>query len=130
VVADEVTERERKFGTIAHLSASLGLSVPLGNLLGPLVVLLVLKGEGEFVEGSAWDALNFLTVTVFVVVVGLLYATVLGFPFAGFISVACFGGAIAVSVLVILMSLVFVVKAAVETSQRRMYEYPLSVEFV
>src|SRR5687767_592209 len=57
---------ERTWSLMAHLSALAGLlGVPLGHVLGPLVVWLVKKDQSAVVAAHAKEALNFqITVTI------------------------------------------------------------------
>ncbi|MBN8798316.1 MAG: DUF4870 domain-containing protein, partial [Stenotrophomonas nitritireducens] len=49
----------------AHLAALAGIVIPLGNLLGPLIVWLVKKDTMPFVADQGREALNF-NITVFI----------------------------------------------------------------
>ena len=54
------TENERTWGMLAHLSALVGLVIPLiGNVLGPLVVTIARSDQSAFVAAHAKEALNF-----------------------------------------------------------------------
>jgi len=53
------TPDERTWGMIAHLSAFAGLVLPLGSLIGPLVVWLIRRDSSAFVADQGKEALNF-----------------------------------------------------------------------
>ncbi|MCX2819941.1 DUF4870 domain-containing protein [Haladaptatus sp. F3-133] len=132
---EDVSERARKWGTVAHLSAFAGLVIPLGNVLGPFVILLLTKGddEGGFGESNAREALNFqITVTLAVLSLAVLVfvSTLVGIAFVALPGIAVTGSLMTVTGAIVLLSLVFVVKAAIEASERRSYSYPFSYEFV
>lgn len=64
-VMDE--KEERKWAMACHLSALSGFVIPLGNVIGPLVVWITKKNESEFVNEHGKTALNFqLTLTIFI----------------------------------------------------------------
>ncbi len=62
---------DRTWGILCHLSAlAMLLGVPLGNLLGPLVVWLVKRDQSSFVDQQGREALNFqISITLYALVV-------------------------------------------------------------
>lgn len=112
-----LTENERTWGMLAHLSALLGVVVPVvGFVLGPLVVWLGRREQSSFVEGQAKEALNF-NISVFL---ALMVCFLLMLVFVGFI----LGAALFIAWLV--MTLI----AAIKASEGIPYRYPLSLRFV
>jgi uncharacterized Tic20 family protein len=70
---------ERTWGMLAHLAAFAGLLVPLGSLLGPLVVWLIRRDRSEFVADQGKEALNFnITVLLAGLACGLLVLVFIG----------------------------------------------------
>jgi uncharacterized Tic20 family protein len=59
---------ERTWGMLAHLCAFAGLILPLGNVIGPLVVWLVKRDQSSFVAEQGKEALNFNISVVFAAV--------------------------------------------------------------
>ena len=112
-----LTENERTWGMLAHLSALVGVVVPLfGCVLGPLVVWLGRKDQSSFVEGQAKEALNF-NISVFL---ALIVCSLLMLVFIGFI----LGAALFIAWLV--MTLI----AAIKASEGIAYRYPFSLRLV
>jgi uncharacterized Tic20 family protein len=112
----DVSDEEKTWGVLTHVSALSGLVVPFGNVIGPLVVWLLKKDESRFVDENGTQALNFQitwTVLIFVslltvvVGVGLLLVPVLGLAW-----------------------LILVVIATVRASERVVYDYPLTIDVV
>jgi len=70
----EENQDARTWATLCHLSALLMLiGVPLGNVVGPLVVWLVKRNQHPFVDDQGKEALNFqLSVTLYWVLAGAL----------------------------------------------------------
>ena len=63
----EIDKNARTWATLGHLSALIMLvGVPLGNILGPLVVWLAKRQEYEFVDDQGKEALNFQITFTFV----------------------------------------------------------------
>jgi uncharacterized Tic20 family protein len=111
------TENERTWGMLAHLSALVGLVIPLiGNVLGPLVVSIARSDQSAFVAAHAKEALNFnISVTL-----AALLCTLLMLVFVGFL----LGSALFIAWLV--MTLI----AAIKASEGAAYRYPFSLRLV
>jgi len=111
------TENERTWGMLAHLSALVGLIIPLiGNVLGPLVVSIARSDQSAFVAAHAKEALNFnISVTL-----AALLCTLLMLVFVGFL----LGSALFIAWLV--MTLI----AAIKASEGAAYRYPFSLRLV
>ena len=72
-VAGIPTQDERTWGMLAHLTAFAGLLIPLGSVIGPLVVWLIKRDQSEFVADQGKEALNFnISVLLAGVVCGIL----------------------------------------------------------
>lgn len=68
-----VNQDDRKWGAIAHFSALIGLLLPLGLVLGPLLVWALKKNDSAFIEQQAKAALNFqLTILIATFALALL----------------------------------------------------------
>jgi uncharacterized Tic20 family protein len=101
---------------IAHLSAFAGFVVPLGNIIGPLVIWLARRDQSAFVAAQAKEALNF---NISVVIGGILCA-VLVFVFIGILlGVALFIAWLAMTII-----------AAIKASEGVDYRHPVSLRLV
>ncbi len=110
------SKKERQWATIAHLSAFFGFVIPLGNVLGPLVVWLIKREEGPFVDQQGKEALNLgISVT--------LYAAI------SYILVFILIGALLLIGLFIFWVIV-VILAAVRANEGKGYRYPLVIRFI
>lgn len=108
---------ERNWAVICHLSALAGLIVwGIGIVLGPLIVWLLKKDELPFVNDQGKEALNF-QITVFLagVVCTSLVFLLIGIPLLVALGIADF---------------VFIVIAAMKTSEGVAYRYPLSLRLI
>ena len=75
-----VSPDETNWAVAAALLAFSGFIVPLANVVGPLVIWLVKRGESDFVEVHAREALNFqISITIYLVVAGMLVYVLIGF---------------------------------------------------
>lgn len=110
------TQDERNLGMLCHLLALVGLIIPFGNILGPLLVWLLKKDENRFVDVEGKEALNFnITIAIAGLVSGILTAVMIGF---------------ALMVVVGLFWLILTIVAAVKASSGEHYRYPLTLRFL
>jgi hypothetical protein len=114
VVEDPQT---RMWGMLCHLTALVGLiGVPFGNLLGPLVVWLLKKNEMAVVNEEGKKSLNFqLTMTIGLVIAGLLCFLLIGFPLLIGLAIA---------------DLILVIMASIKVNNGEKFQYPFSLEIL
>jgi hypothetical protein len=107
---------ERTWAMLCHLLGLCGLTgIPLGNVLGPLVMWLIKKDESALVDREGKKALNFqISMAIYGLVVAVLCFVLIGF--------------LLLPVLLVLW-LVFTIMAAVKTSNGEDYTYPLTIGF-
>lgn len=106
---------EKLWSTLTHLSPLVAGIIGL-PFLGPLIAYLVLRDRGPFVRWHTAQALNFqLTVLLAYIVSGLLAIVVIGF----FLLVAVW-----------VVSVVFMIMAAIAANRGEYYRYPLTITFV
>ena len=114
----------RTWNMLCHLSALTGfVGVPLGNVLGPLLVWQIKKNEIPSVDIHGKAALNFqitvllaLLVTSAVMLVGIFL---------------CFGWLLLpVVILIGLAGLIFPIIAGIKANNGEDYKYPYCIEFV
>jgi uncharacterized Tic20 family protein len=106
---------EKLWATLIHLSPLVASFVGL-PFLGPLIGYLVLRDRGPFVRWHTAQALNFqLTVLIGYVVSLLLAIVIIGF----FMLIAVW-----------VVSIVFMIIAAVAANRGEYYKYPMTIAFV
>jgi len=107
---------ERMWAMFCHLSTFSGYVVPMGNILGPLIVWLIKKDEYPLVDDQGKEALNFqISVTIYIIVSVVLCFVLIGFVLL--IAVAIF-------------DLVVTIMATIEANQGKYYRYPMSIRFI
>jgi uncharacterized protein len=114
----------RTWNMLCHLSALLGfIGVPLGNILGPLLVWQIKKNEFPSVDAHGKAALNFQLTVLIAVLVGGAAAFVLSF--------FCIGVLLFPFVILIaLCGFIFPIIAGIKANEGKDYKYPYSFEFV
>ena len=101
---------ERLWAAIAQLS---GILI---SFLGPLIIMLVFGSRSAFVKKEATEALNFQITCL----IGYIVGFVLTFVFIGiFIVMAVF-----------ILSLIFMIMAAVKNSSGAEYRYPINIRLI
>ena len=112
----ELSADEKNLAMFCHLSAFLGLLIPLANIIAPLIIWLIKKDEMPFVDRHGREALNFqISMTIYFFV-----SFILMFVFIGWL--LAFGLAI--------FELVVIIIAAVKASHGEEWQYPLRIPFV
>ena len=115
-VSGSLSQEDRNWGLIAHLSALSGLIIPLGSVLGPLIVYLVKKDQSAFGTECAKEALNFnITVLIAAIVSACLWLIFIG---------------ILLSVVLFFVWLILTIIAAVRASEGTVYRYPATIRLV
>lgn len=111
-----LSEEERRWGMAAHLSALIGAILPLGNIGGPLAVLLFKGEESDFIDKQAREALNFqISAMIYIIGAGLLTMVLIGFLLLPVIGISV---------------LVLTIMAAVKANNGKSYEYPLTIRMI
>jgi uncharacterized Tic20 family protein len=105
------------WGMLCHLSAFCALlGIPLGHILGPLVVWLLKKKEHPFIDEQGKESLNFqISMTIYLVVSALLCLAFIGFILFPLVAIA---------------DIVLVIIASIKASSGESYRYPLTIRFI
>jgi len=116
-ISGGINKDDRQQGMICHLIALIGLIIPLGAILGPLVFWQIKKASSPFVDEQGKESLNFqLNAWVIAIVLFILARVpVIGIIFLLALIVVAFG------------ALGFAVFAAVKINQGENWRYPLPI---
>lgn len=113
---NDISQDEKTWGMLAHLSSLVGLIIPFGTILGPLVVWLVKKDTMPFVADQGKEALNFnITATIAAIIASVLIMVLIG---------------LVLLPVVMLAWLVLTVMAAVAANKGEAYRYPWTLRLV
>ena len=113
----------RMWNMLCHLSALSGLIVPLGSVLGPLLIWQIKKHEIPSVEAHGKAALNFQLTVLIGLVVGGALAFGLSFVCVGYLLFP-------VVFLIGLAGLVFAIIAGIQANDGVAYRYPYSLPLI
>ena len=113
---EPTSQEDRTWGAIAHLGSFASTFVPLGNILLPLVLMLVKRDESEFIEAQAKEALNF-QITLLIVAIACI-------PLV-FILVGIF-----LLIGLAILDFVCCLMAALKASEGKHFRYPLNFRWI
>lgn len=109
-------KQARDMGVLIYAASFAGYIIPLGSILGPLIVWLMKRDEFEFANQCGKNCLNF-KISLFIYVV---ISMVLAFVGIGFILL----GVLA------LMDIICTIIAIIKAAEGKAYQYPLTIKFI
>ena len=110
------TSDERNWSVLLHISALAGMIIPLGNVIGPLVLWLIKKPESALVDRHGKAALNFqISSTIYFIAMGFLVIVFIGFPLLVVYAIFWF---------------VMVILATIRAADDKDAGYMLSIQFI
>lgn len=111
-----LNQDEKNIAMILHGASFAGYMIPMGNILGPLIVWLMKRDEMPFVNACGKNCLNFkISLLIYALISG-----VLAFIGIGFLLLAAIG----------LLDIVVTIIAIVKASEGKVYQYPLTIKFL
>ncbi len=115
-VIDKNTQDARMWGMFCHLSALAGAIIPLGSILGPLIIWSIKKNEYPFVDDQGKEALNFnISMAIYLIISAILIILVIGI----FLLIALG-----------IFQLIMIIIAAIKANNGETFRYPLAIRFV
>jgi uncharacterized protein len=113
----EISKDAKTFGMLCHLAALAGFIIPLGSIVGPLVIWLIKKNEMPFVDDQGKESLNFqITLAIAMLIcIPLIFLLGLGALLMFAIGIA---------------GLVFVIIAAMKANEGIAYRYPWALRLI
>lgn len=113
----EEDKQARIWGMLCHLTALLGMiGIPLGNVLGPLIIWLIKKNTYPFVNEQGRESLNFqLSMTIYAIAAALLIYIKIGMPLL---------------LLVAGINFILILIASIRAFNGETYTYPLAIRLI
>jgi uncharacterized Tic20 family protein len=106
----------RRWAMLCHLSAFIGLILPFGHLLGPLVMWQLKKEDDPYIDSQGKEALNFqITVSLWLLVSLALFIVLIGIPLFTFIT---------------FVGIAMTVIGAIKANKGLSYRYPFTLRLV
>ncbi|HUX95180.1 MAG TPA: DUF4870 domain-containing protein [Bacteroidales bacterium] len=111
-----LSETERNWSMLCHLSAFAAFFFPFGGIIGPLICWLSRKDESEWINLNGRNALNFqLSILLYMVLAIPLVFIVIGIPIIAVLS---------------LLKVICIIIASVKAPKGELFRYPLSIPFI
>jgi uncharacterized Tic20 family protein len=121
-----ITQNDKNYSSITHLSVFAGWFFPFGNIIAPLVLWLAKKNESTYIDAHGKSAVNFqLSLVLYGFLLALLLIPIAIFTL-GLGIIAIILGIIPAVILYIL----FIISASIKASKGEYYEYPITIEFI
>jgi len=106
------SQEVRQWAMLCHLSALLGIWIPFGNLIGPLILWQMKRETDPFIDAQGKEALNFqITVAIASLICFLLMVLIIGFFLLGVLAIG---------------ALVLTIIAGVKANEGFPYRYPFT----
>lgn len=111
------TPEEQSWAIALHLSGFAGFILPsLGQIIAPLVIWLIKRPESAYLDRVGKDVLNFqISYTIYAAIAGVLCWLCIGFVLLP---------------VVLIVWIVYMIMAAVKTSNGQSFSYPLTIRFL
>ncbi len=111
-----LSESERNWAMLCHLSAFAGFFFPFGGIIGPLICWLSRKDESDWVNTNGKASMNFqLSILLYTVLAIPLCFILIGIPIIGFL---------------ITLKVVCIIIASVKASKGEKFKYPIAIPFI
>lgn len=111
-----LSETERNWSMLCHLSALAGFFFPFGGIIGPLICWLTRRDESAWVNINGRNSLNFqLSILLYIVLISPLCFILIGFPLIG---------------MLITLKVICVIIASVKAPKGELFKYPLMIPFL
>lgn len=112
----EISKDDRMWAMFCHLAAIVGLVVPFGHIIGPLVVWLLKRDQSAFVDDQGKESVNFqITFTIYMIISGILILLLVGIALLAILPIVC---------------VIFVIIAAIRSNEGIWYRYPLTIRLI
>lgn len=116
VLLPQPSKEARQWAMFCHLSALLGIWIPFGTLIGPLVLWQLKRESDPFIDAQGKEALNFqITVAIASAISLLLMIVVIGFFLFGLVAIG---------------ALVLTIIGGVKANEGQPYRYPFTWRLV
>jgi uncharacterized Tic20 family protein len=111
------SKNERQWATGCHLSALAGYAFPPAIVIAPLVLWLIKREDGAFIDEQGKEALNF-------------QISILIYIFGSFILIPVLGLGAFLLVGVAIFDFVCIIMAAIKISEGSAFRYPACIRFI
>lgn len=119
-----LTKDDKLFGMLCHLSSFSTILIPMGFILGPLIIWLIKKDSSAFVNDQGKEALNFQISMIVYGIAGSIICAILMLVVIGFILLILLW--IGIGLLWLIMTII----ASVRAYEGQTFRYPITIRFI
>ncbi|PHS53858.1 MAG: hypothetical protein COB01_03830 [Lutibacter sp.] len=119
-----ITQNDKNYSSITHLSGFAGWFFPFGNIIAPLVLWSAKKNESSYIDIHGKSAVNFqLSIILYCFLLALLIVPIAIFTLDL--------GVIAIGIIpAIILKIVLIISASIKANNGEYYNYPFTIEFI
>ena len=111
-----LTDTERTWAMLCHLSALAGFFFPFGGILGPLICWLSRRDESAWVNVNGRNSLNFqLSMLLYITLALPLIFIIIGIPIIALLAT---------------LKIICLIIASIKASKGELFRYPLLIPFI
>jgi len=121
-----ITQNDKNYSAITHLSGFAGWIFPFGNIIAPVVLWTAKKSESSYINNHGKAAVNFqLSLIVYSFLLALLIIPIAIFTLGlGLV-------AIAIGIIpAIILKFILIITASIKANNGEQYHYPFTIEFI
>ena len=121
-----ITQNDKNYSSITHLSVFAWWFLPFGNIIAPIVLWTAKKSESSYINNHGKAAVNFqLSLIVYGFLLALLIIPIAIFTL-GLGLVAIVLGIIPA----IILKFILIISASIKANNGEQYHYPFTIEFI
>ena len=111
-----LSESEKNWAMLCHLSAFAGFFIPFGGIIGPLIFWLTKKDESSWINENGKASMNFqLSILLYIVLAIPLCFIIIGIPIVAFLGI---------------LKIICIIIASVKAGKGERFKYPISIPFI
>ncbi len=121
-----ISQNDKNYSAITHLSGFAGWIFPFGNIIAPIVLWTAKKSESSYINNHGKAAVNFqLSLIVYSFLLALLIIPIAIFTLGlGLV-------AIAIGIIpAIILKFILIITASIKANNGEQYHYPFTIEFI
>lgn len=121
-----ITQTDKNYSTLTHLSGFVGWVFPFGNIIAPLLLWSAKKNDSSHIDAHGKAAVNFqLSILFYCILLAVLLIPITIFTLGL--------GLVAILLAIIpalILKIVLIINASLKATNGEFYQYPFTIEFV
>lgn len=121
-----ITQNDKNYSSITHLSSFAGWFIPFGNIIAPLIMWIAKKNDSTYINIHGKAAVNFqLSIILYCFLLAILIIP---------ITILTLGlGLLAIIIAIvpaIILKIILIISASIKANNGEYYDYPFTIEFI